>query len=127
MSDRGSTGASSRYTRVPFSSSSSFATIETLISASIATHVTRAIALRMVPRLLQENVQHNPSDDEQDETGRRERSRFAEQRDVEQVVVTGHVKKKNEYAEAEQHAIPIRLAEQHDHEATGNARRLQRG
>src|SRR6058998_2894796 len=79
MSERGSTGASSRKTTLPLSSWRSFPTIEKLSSARTIAQEMNATALRMGALFRHDDVKHQPARGEQHDTRRCQHAGFHEQ------------------------------------------------
>src|SRR5438094_4339610 len=94
MSERGSTGASSRKTTLALSRSRSFPTIEKLSSARTIAQEMNATALRMGALFRHDDVKHQPARGEQHDTRRCQHAGFHEQRRIEHVVIAGHIEQK---------------------------------
>src|SRR5882762_714976 len=126
MSERGSTGASSRKTTLPSASWRSFPPIEKLTSASMARQAISAIALRIDRCLFwHDHVQQKPPRGKQYHAARREHASFCQQRCVQQVVVARHVIEQRRNAEAGQQPVAVRKADDSDHQAAGDTGRLE--
>src|SRR5882672_5588267 len=81
MSERGSTGASSRYTIRPLSSWRSLLAMDKLTSARTATHARMAMALRIGDFLRHHDGQDEPAHSEQHYAGCQQDSGFHQERD----------------------------------------------
>src|SRR5215470_1716170 len=117
MSERGSTGASSRYTTRPLSRWRSLAAMEELIKASTATHAAIATALRIAHLLRHDGAQHDPAHAEQRGPGRGQHHGFCEQRGVEQIIVARHMEKERCDPETRENPVAVSESQQDDHQA----------
>src|SRR5882762_7023069 len=126
MSERGSTGASSRKTTLPFASWRSFPLIEKSTSASTARQAISAIALRIGGSSFRhDHVQQKPPRAKQYHAARREHAGFCQQRRIQQVVVARHVIEQRRDAEAGEQPVAVRKADDSDHQAAGHTGRLE--
>src|SRR5947199_10519611 len=91
MSERGSTGASSRKTTLPLSSWRSFPTIEKLSSARTIAQEMNATALRMGALFRHDDVKHQPARGEQHDTRRSQPAGFHGHRRIEPAEIAGHL------------------------------------
>src|SRR5712691_160320 len=91
MSERGSTGASSRKTTLPLFSWRSFPTIEKLSSARTTAQEMNATALRMRALFRHDDVKHQPARGAEHDTRRGRNAGLQGQRCNEQVVIAGHI------------------------------------
>src|SRR5438093_900149 len=106
MSERGSTGASSRKTTLPLSSWRSFPTIEKLSSARTIAQEMNATALRMGALFRHDDVKHQPARGEQHDTRRCQHAGFHEQRRIEHVVIAGHIEQKRRNSQRRRRSLP---------------------
>src|SRR6267154_2177393 len=112
MSERGSTGASSRKTTLPSASWRAFPLIEKLTSASTARQAISAIVLRIGRRPFgHDHVQQKPPRGKQYHAARRKHAGFCQQRCVQQVVVARHIIEQRRDAEAGEQPVAVRKAD----------------
>src|SRR5215472_13228234 len=117
MSERGSTGASSRYTTRPLSRWRSLAAMEKLIKASTATQAAIATALRIASLLRHDGVQHDPARAEQYGAGRGQHHGFCEQRGVEQIVIARDMKQQRRDSKPRENPVAVSESQNDDHQA----------
>src|SRR5215471_14889316 len=125
MSERGSTGASSRYTTRPLSRWRSLAAMEKLIKASTATQAAIATTLRIASLLGHDEAQHDPAHAEQYGAGRGQHHGFREQRGVEQIIVARHIEQERCDPQTRENPVAVSESKNDDHQAGRDARSLE--
>src|SRR5262245_39333342 len=129
MSERGSTGASSRSTILPLDRSRSRFQMLTLATASTTTPATIASTLRTTQlgwRDRRPGTEQCHPRDQQGRPGAREEGRLDDQRDVQRVVVAHEVADERDDAETGQHLMPIGESDKENRGPGPDARRPQR-
>src|SRR5690349_21329956 len=106
MSDRGSTGASSRRMMRPESTICCFCQMPMLATARTSTPPRMTRSLRM--RALRSTAEHPPYDDphdEQDQSSTDEHGRLRKQRHMEGVIEIGEIRQEREDPDADERAV----------------------